>query len=227
MSIRNSIAFITIVLAQLCWYSPCKAQFQFFGFEFGGSTSLKDFMSGEISLSYLRQFSAKHGLGAELILPQTLIVDQTSDIDWLNGTPWSGEAEWTRRQTPALALRYRFFVGNSFFLGSNLRLGAVREKCFLDRAYQESFQGYEILPIYYDYQLLNPYFRISGELGIHRPMGKWMFLSILAKCGPQFTFSRAGIMGEITTQPNGTQLLKSYHGVDFYGGVAIGLGVKL
>jgi hypothetical protein len=224
---RKTIAFITIVVTQLCWFQLSQAQFQFFGLELGGGGSVKGLNSLQVSLSYLRQVSAHHGFGAELILPKTLNVDRTSSLEWKVGTPWEGEAAWTRRLTPALALRYRYFAGNSFFVGGNLQVGAVREKCFLDRPYLESYQGNEILPIYCDYQLLNPYLRFSGELGLHWPMGKWLFGSILAKGGPQFTFSRANVLGTITTEPAKGQQLDSYHGIDFHGGATIALGVKL
>ncbi len=227
MIIRKGIALITIVLIQLCWFCPCQAQFQFFGLELGGGASTKGLNHGHLSLGYLRQFSAKHGIGAELVLPMTFDTDKTSDLEWLRSTPWEGQGLWTRKQTPALALRYRFFAGNSFFLGGNLQLGAVRENCFLDRAYLESYDGVEILPIYFDYQLINPYFRLSGELGIHWPMGKWLYGSIMAKGGPQFTFSRANVLGTITTERLKSQQLESYHGIDVFGGASFGLGVKL
>lgn len=226
MNLRTGIALIHFWVVPLLCFNLCWGQFQFFGLELSGESSIKSMKSANLSLSYLRQFSAKHGWGAELSLPRSIPTDLAGEIKWDAGTPWEGTASWTRIQLPSVGFRYRFFVGNNFFMGTNLQLGAVREKCFIDRSYMESYDGYEILPIYYDYSLTSPHLRLSAEMGLHWPMGKWLFGSILIRGGPQFTISRVSSLGTITYKVR-SQVLDSYHGIDVYGNAAFCLGVKL
>lgn len=212
------------ILAWACVQLP--AQFRYVGAEAQAWVSTKDLHHGDITLNYLNQFSTHHGYGVELSLPITFGGDLSTELSGTS-TKWDVDGIWRRSVWPALGFRYRFFAGNAFYMGSALQVGLIRERFYADRYYFTETSGYEIMPVFLDYSLMSPFFRLSFETGFIATIGDRMFASFNFRGALEFTKCRVKELGEFELRPNFLQTFESYNGMAALGSVGIGLGVKL
>ncbi|MBK9450123.1 MAG: hypothetical protein IPN95_12095 [Bacteroidetes bacterium] len=167
-----------IFLSLVLWLAfGCSAtlfgQFQYFGLDgqiMGGSDAGPQVAT---ALGWVKQVSAHHGFGVDLVFSKLLVANPGGNVQFPQyDRSYDANLIWTRRPLPSIAGRYRLFIGNSFFIGSNLQFGWIRERFFADRLPNYERYGYPIDPVYMDYSLLTPYFRLSFETGFIWNMGE-------------------------------------------------------
>lgn len=225
--IRSKI-LILFVLTLLGSTSAAWSQFQYFGVEEQFVLQGDNMSQLSTSLSYLKQVSARHGFGVELNIPFLLQSDRSSSVSFSSSAAYDVGLIWKRGMLPSVGGRYRLFVGNSFFIGAGMQVGLIHERFFADRYYNDENTVYPpISPVYLDYSLLSPYLRLNFETGFVWNMGNLLFGTLVGRVGPQFTHSRAPLLGSFTTSASTPTDFYSVHGANFQGGIALGMGVKL
>jgi hypothetical protein len=182
------------------------------------------------SIGYLKQFGVNHGLGVEIGVPMMLSANHakayTEVIDTVN---YDVGLIWKRNFLPTLGLRYRLFVGNSFFIGPKFDFGLLRERFYADRYYHVSTASTHegVNPVYLDYVLKSPFFRASFEMGFVWNMGEKMYGTLQGRVGVQVTKARVSNFGTFSTNSSTVATFEPFHGAALIGGASFGLGIKL
>ncbi|MBP6640594.1 MAG: hypothetical protein KA293_09885 [Bacteroidia bacterium] len=222
-----------IFLSLVLWLAfGCSAtlfgQFQYFGLDgqiMGGSDAGPQVAT---ALGWVKQVSAHHGFGVDLVFSKLLVANPGGNVQFPQyDRSYDANLIWTRRPLPSIAGRYRLFIGNSFFIGSNLQFGWIRERFFADRLPNYERYGYPIDPVYMDYSLLTPYFRLSFETGFIWNMGEILFGTFQGRIGVQVAKSRIPQFGSFHIDYDDLETFEPYQGTDVMGGIVLGMGVKL
>lgn len=203
-------------------------QFQYFGIGEQLLSASKTGIQSVTTLGYLKQATAHHGFGVELGFPYLWKNDLSQSVTFDHDTLYQVGLIWKRQYLPSIAGRYRLFAGNHFFVGTSLALGLLRERFYADRYYNDSHLNADpIMPVYLDYKLLSPYLRLQLETGFIWNMGDRVYASLNGQAGIQFIKSRAPLLGSFVATKGNIHDFESLHGVEAFGGLAIGLGIKL
>lgn len=223
----------SFLLTLIFWFtlgcgSAAYGQFHYFGTDFqiiGGSNGTTQFATG---IGWLHQFSTHHGFGADLVLPRLLFANPGKYVDFPQyDRGYECGLIWTRKTLPALAARYRLFIGNKFFIGTNLQFGMIHERFFADRMGVYSGGMEPIEPVFLDYNLFSPYFRLSFETGFVFDIGGKLYGTINGRIGAQKTMARVPFFGSFSIDDDEWETFKPIEGNSTMGGIVFGLGIKL
>ncbi len=208
--------------------TPVFAQFKYIGVDaqiLGGSNRGGQFALG---LGFLNQFSAHHGWGVQIVLPFLTNPNPTEGQSIpVPGQEFDVDLAWKRTALPAIAGRYRLFVGNAFFIGSSLQIGLIKETFYADRLASVASGSYPVDPVYLDYELLSPTFRLSFETGLTWTMGSKLYGTLEGRLGVQATHSKVKSFGSFSIGYGQEGAYIPYRGAEAMGGGLIGIGVKL
>lgn len=223
----------SFLLTLLFWFtlgcgSAAYGQFHYFGTDFqiiGGRNGTTQFATG---IGWLHQFSTHHGFGADLVLPRLLFANPGKYVDFSENNPaYDCGLIWTRKSLPAIAARYRLFIGNEFFIGTNLQFGMIHERFFADRMGNYSGGMAPIEPVFMDFNLFSPYFRLSFETGFVFDIGGKLYGTVNARIGAQKTMARVPAFGSFSLDYDEREEFRPITGTNVMGGVVLGLGLKL
>ncbi len=208
---------------------PCAhAQFTYFGLNAqivgapaGGSQIVP-------SVDWMKQVSAHHGFGLEIGLPIFLQSNPGAAFDDLTTTAYDAQLLWKRSALPYIGGRYRLFIDNSFFVGTSLQMGLVRETFFADRQYADQPNNINDIPaVYLDYRIKSPFVRLNLETGFILNLDKLLYFTLQGRLGIQTTEPPVLTFGRFGVYDGGLATFKPYQGTNVIGGALMGLGVKL
>jgi hypothetical protein len=222
---RFSIIFLAfLLLAMVCAH----AQFTYFGLNMqivGAPAGGSQFVP---SVDWMKQVSAHHGFGAEIGLPIFIKSNPGAIYEDVATTDFDAQLLWKRSSLPYLGARYRLFVDNSFFIGTSLQVGLVRERFYADRQYdyREAYMD-EISAVYLDYRINSPFVKWNFETGFIANLGDLLYFTLQGRLGIQSTKPPVVTFGRFSTGYGSVTAFKPYQGTNVIGGALMGLGVKL
>jgi hypothetical protein len=179
-----------------------------------------------LSANYLNQFRANHGYGIDFSLNGSFANDYYPNGFEPSNALYEAGVIYTRKYLPSVGLRYRFFAGNTFFLGTSLQLGLIKERFFADRENYSS-TTLQVDPIYVDYNINNPYFRLNFETGLLFSGESRLFATLEFKAGLQSIRSKVESYGTFRLDEKGPKTFAPLTGTSALVGGTFGLGIKL
>jgi hypothetical protein len=219
--------WILWALAMLVLCSVGRSQFQYIGVDGQVTATGKGLNQWGLTFGWLKQVSTHHGFGVELGLPK-LFKNNIATGYYTNDPYYKMGLIWRRNALPFVGMRYRLFAGNSFFIGSSLQLGMLKERFFGDRMYNDDVYAAPVPAFYADYTILNPYMRLNFETGLIWNMGDVLYGTLQGRAGIQSTFSKVKVFGiTAVDQSQPVIIFRPYHGMDILGTALFGIGVKL
>jgi hypothetical protein len=214
-----------VLMLVLC--SVGRSQFQYIGVDGQVTATGNGLNQWGLTIAWLKQVSTHHGFGVELGFPKLFKNSLIADY-YTNDPHYKMGLVWRRNALPFVGVRYRLFAGNSFFIGSSLQLGMLKERFFGDRMYNDEVYTVPVPAFYVDYTLKNPYVRLNFETGLIWNMGDLLYGTLQGRAGIQSTFSKVKEFGTTDVDlSNPDVTFRPYRGVDVLGTGLFGIGVKL
>lgn len=181
-----------------------------------------------VSASWLMQFSAHHAIGLELGLPFYFSRNPAKQFDLPLDPRYIVQMEWSRKMSPIVTARYRYFLGNAPFIGFAITGGVISESLVASRNYQAgNIWMSEVPAVAIDQSIKSPIVRFTAEAGLMPNIGERMYALVQGGIGLQLTANPISAFGEVDFGENETYRLRPYHGKDIFGNFQFGLGVKL